>query len=143
MKNYTQEERIAMNKKILKWLSIPFVIFFILIFVSVIMDAGKPKKVEEVKVEKVLTSAEIKAEKIKKLFSAWDGSNNAVELYLKTNMNDPKSYEHIKTVYKERENDLLVITQFRGKNGFGSLVVQQISVIISYDGELLQVLSVE
>ena len=66
-------------------------------------------------------------EKIKDLFSAWDGSNKALTEAIKKSMNDPKSYEHNETKYTLSDKDgkkVLVISQsFRGKNAFGGVVL--------------------
>ena len=56
--------------------------------------------------------------------SGWDGSVPAVERYLKNVMNDPGSYDHVRTGQVSGEGDYwVVISGFRGKNAFGGLVV--------------------
>ena len=57
-------------------------------------------------------------------FSAWDGSHFNSVLAIKDKMNDPDSFEHVKTTYKESGNKLIVFTKFRGKNTFGGVVTQ-------------------
>ena len=76
---------------------------------------------------------------IKKQFSAWDGSHRRLEQYIKENMNDPKSYEHIETRYVEKDGGLLIITSFRGKNAFNAVVKQQAAAVADLDGNLLSV----
>ena len=62
-------------------------------------------------------------------FSQWDGSYRPLENYIKENMNDPSSYEHIKTMYsfvlhgkKLTRPYMNVITEYRGKNAYGAIV---------------------
>ena len=56
--------------------------------------------------------------------SAWDGSVPAVERYLKMVLNDPGSYDHVRTSAVSGEGDYwVVVSSFRGKNAFGGLVL--------------------
>jgi len=68
---------------------------------------------------------EIREKFEKTLMSSWDGSNRALERYIKANMNDPKSYEHIETRYSINYDKgvAVLMTKFRGKNAFGGVVV--------------------
>lgn len=65
-------------------------------------------------------------------FSSWNGSYTPLEQFIKTNMNDSSSYEHIKTTYRmvffgtDRPH-MVVITQFKGTNSFGGIVTNTIS----------------
>ena len=63
-----------------------------------------------------------------------------VEKYIKDNMNDPDSYEHVKTTYLETPNYLVVTTKYRGKNKFGGLVLQESMFKVNYEGQVLEVL---
>lgn len=69
-------------------------------------------------------------------FSGWDGSYRPLEQLIKASMNDPKSYDHVKTTYrrvlhsdkKDFKPYAIVSTTFRGKNAFGGVVTNQVSV---------------
>lgn len=69
--------------------------------------------------------------------SGWDGSVSCVESYLKRVMNDPGSYEHVSSSAPVAIGDYWVVqSSFRGKNGFGALIVstkqfyiQQLTVV--------------
>lgn len=66
-----------------------------------------------------------KAERTKKIegqFSGWDGSHRNFESLIKDAMNDPDSYEHVETRYKDMGKYIRVYCTFRGKNAFGGLV---------------------
>jgi hypothetical protein len=75
-------------------------------------------------------------ELIEKQFSSWDGSHYKLEAYIKSTMNDPDSYQHIKTVYLDKGDYLLVKTTFRGKNVFNALVIDSVIAMVGLDGEV-------
>lgn len=87
------------------------------------------------------TAAELRAERIEKAFSPWDGSHRGVEREIKARMNDPSSYEHVETRYTDKGDFLLVRTTFRGKNAFGGLIVNTWVVKTDLDGNVLQIIS--
>ena len=63
--------------------------------------------------------------------SAWDGSIYIVESAIKENMNDPESYEHVRTTMPIAEGEYWTcVTTFRGKNAFGGKVVNSKKVWI-------------
>ncbi len=66
-------------------------------------------------------------------FSAWDGSYPALENIIKDSMNDKSSYEHSETRYRmvffgTKRPHMYISTEFRGKNAYGGIVKQSISV---------------
>lgn len=66
-------------------------------------------------------------------FSAWDGSYTPLERTIKNSMNDKSSYEHIETSYRKvffgtKRPHIVIISVFSGKNAFGGIVKQEISV---------------
>lgn len=68
-------------------------------------------------------------------FSSWDGSYRELEKLVKHRMNDPKSYEHIRTTYRFELNSqkpaiAIIKTEFRGKNQFGSIALDQVMASI-------------
>ena len=69
---------------------------------------------------------EEKIGKIREFVNDYDDSYRPLVSYIKENMNDPKSYEHIQTGYNtEGEKMVTIVTRFRGKNKFGALVINQ------------------
>jgi len=98
--------------------------------------AGKIK--EEKQKQK---AAEARKKKIESQFSPWDGSHRNLERVIKESMNDPDSYEHVKTVYWDRGDYLIVKTTFRGKNAFGGVVKNSVTAKVGLDGQVLQILS--
>ncbi|WP_271270254.1 hypothetical protein [Aliamphritea hakodatensis] len=96
------------------------------------------KKVEEQE-ERIAADTE-RAIKIKKQFSPIDGRHYNFERLIKTEMNDPSSYEHVETGYWNRGDHIVVKTIFRGKNSYGALVKDSATAKFNLDGEFLQLL---
>ena len=84
-------------------------------------------------IKKPLTPAGQRQEKIEKCFSRWDGSHIELTKLIKESMNDPDSYEHVKTRYWDKDYGFFIITSFRGKNAFGGVVKQTISAYSTMD----------
>lgn len=95
-------------------------------------------KIEEERQKEI--AAEARKKKIESQFSAWDGSHPNLEQLIKESMNDPDSYVHVKTVYWDRGDYLIVRTTFRGKNAFGGVVRNSVTAKVSLDGQV-QILS--
>ncbi|MEX1026863.1 MAG: hypothetical protein WD049_02480 [Candidatus Paceibacterota bacterium] len=70
-------------------------------------------------------------------FSAWDGSHYAVNERIKASMNDPGSFEHVKTIYFEVDDYYIVKTTFRGKNAFGGTVTNTANAQVSRSGTVM------
>lgn len=51
-------------------------------------------------------------------------------------MHDPGSFEHVKTVYFDKTDYLLVTMTFRGKNAFGGLVRQTVTAESTLSGRI-------
>lgn len=66
-------------------------------------------------------------------FSPWNGSYRPLENYIKGNLKDPSSYEHVKTmyglVYYGTDRPYMnVKTVYRGKNSFGAIITETTSI---------------
>nr|NQU93701.1 hypothetical protein [Bacteroidota bacterium] len=73
-------------------------------------------------------------------FNAWDGSHIGLTRYIKNNMNDPDSYEHIETKYWDMVDHLVVLTRFRGENPFGGKVINSIKAKVDLQGSVLEII---
>lgn len=81
--------------------------------------------------------------KIQKQFS-WDGSHYAFKRYIKKNLKDPKSFDHIETKsYKRSDGDILVIMKYRAKNSFGGYTIETSSGIFDVEGNFKEFLGVD
>ncbi len=89
---------------------------------------------------KIQSPKEIKEQKIEMSFSAWDGSHYGLKRLIKKIMNDPKSFEHVNTVYEEKKDHLIVKTTFRGKNAFGGVVTNWVTAKVDFDGNVLEII---
>lgn len=77
-------------------------------------------------------------------FSPWDGSHRNLETYIKARMNDPESYEHVSTTYGKYDTHLIVVTFYRGRNGFGGMVRGGVKAKISLTtGKVLDIIGQE
>lgn len=82
---------------------------------------------------------------VKNQFSAWDGSHVELVKQVKEAMNDPHSFEHVDTTYIE-DNDYKTLTiqmKYRGKNGFGGVITNTVSAMISIDDNNLVIMANE
>jgi hypothetical protein len=80
-----------------------------------------------------------RSELIERQFSAWDGSHRGFERIIKKSMNDPDSYEHVETSFKDEGSTLLVVTKFRGTNAFGGKVVNSMMARVDFKGNVIEV----
>lgn len=112
-----------------------FVILLLIIIGSAtsIYDSTKPKPVK--------TAEQIREDQIKKYFDVWDGSHTNLTKVIKDSLNDPKSYQHDKTLYFDRGDHLIVETTFRTKNKYGGMVTYQIKAKTDLSGNVLQIIS--
>ncbi|MBC8757217.1 hypothetical protein H2O64_21285 [Kordia sp. YSTF-M3] len=77
---------------------------------------------------------------VEKQFNKRDGSHIKLTKFIKENMHDPSSYEHIETKYKDNKNYIFVTTKYRGKNAFGAKVITTTSINTDIDGNIIKVL---
>ena len=89
-----------------------------------------------------LSAQQIRNAQIDSQFSDWDGSHENLTRYIKKEMNDPKSFEHVSTKYIDDKEYVTVYETFRGKNAFGALIKNTVVAKVSAeDGKILEVLS--
>lgn len=74
---------------------------------------------------------------IKNLFNLWDGSQPMVNMAIERKLHNPKSFEHVKTLYLDKGDYILVTVQFRGSNMLGALVLNTAIAKIDLEGNVL------
>ncbi len=79
--------------------------------------------------------------KVESQFSSWDGSHRGLTDLIKKSMNDPSSYEHIETRFRDDGDHIVVITKFRGANAFGGKVINTVSAKVDFSGNVIEVVS--
>ena len=63
--------------------------------------------------------------RIERHFSKYDGSYTKFRNYIKDNLNDPSSFEHVETRYTDNKDGTVnVIMKYRGKNAFGGIITK-------------------
>ncbi len=88
----------------------------------------------------VMTERQIKVED---QFSSWDGSHTGLTKMIKENLNDPNSFEHIETKFKDNGDFIYVFTTFTAKNGFGGRIKQTVSAKVDFNGNVIEIISQE
>jgi len=78
---------------------------------------------------------------IKEQFSAWDGSHRGLVDLVKKNLNDPKSFDHEETTYKDMKDHLIVKMTYRAKNAFGGLILQNVTAKADYKTNTITIIS--
>ena len=134
------------NKGKNSWISAALVIILFVVIVAK-CSSDEPSKPAPAAAPK--TAEQIETEVIERQFSQWDGSHRNLYRYLKENLKDPDSLEHIETGYKRnfgkdgKLNTITVTTKYRAKNSFGGYVVEYISADYDLEGNLVKIRSVE
>lgn len=78
---------------------------------------------------------------IKSQFSVWDGANTHLVDLLKKNLNDPKSFDHEETTYKDMGDHLIIKMTYRAKNAFGALILQNVTAKADYKAQTIEIIS--
>lgn len=77
---------------------------------------------------------------IENQFSSRDGSHIKLTRLIKDAMNDPDSYDHIETKYRDMKDHLIVNTIFRWKNGFWWVVKNTVKAKILIDWNNIEII---
>jgi len=80
-------------------------------------------------------------ELIQKQFNSWDGSHMKLVFYVKDNMNDPDSFEHISTSYWDKGTYLIISMKYRGNNKFGAKVINYVRAKVDLEGNVLEIIN--
>lgn len=78
---------------------------------------------------------------IKEQFSLWDGSNRPLVDLVEKHLNDPKSFEHEETTYKDMKDHLIIKMTYRAKNSFGALILQNVTAKADYKTQTISIIS--
>ena len=108
---------------------------------------GKEFDIElEKGLEKIKNDSLLIQKKIEKQFSPWDGRHIQLYNFLKENLRDPDSLEHIESSYERKRGAkgwekgvIEVKVKYRAKNGFGGYNVESISADCDLDGNILKI----
>ncbi len=110
--------------------------FFAVMFLGYLSQDTKKSVPGEVKLEQNKSRKEL----VQEQFSKWDGSHSKLVQYIKANMNDADSYEHVETLYiVDSDSSIYVTTKFRGTNALGAKVLNEIKARYSFDGSMIEI----
>jgi hypothetical protein len=89
--------------------------------------------------ERKLTKKEIHDKNISMAFNPWDGSHRNLEILIKKSLNDPNSYNHLETTYRDLDSILIITSEFTAKNGFGGTIREGVVVSADTLGNIIDV----
>jgi hypothetical protein len=71
-----------------------------------------------------------------------NGSHRGLVANVKKSMNDPGSFEHVETQYRDNGNDSITVKMtFRGKNAFGGVVKNWVWAKSDLKGNIIEIIS--
>ena len=129
--NKKEEEKKKYNQWCIGCLGIVVAVVVILWIIWAFSDPSS------VVTEKPLT---VKEQQINKQFSAWDWSHTVLTKQIKDWMNNPKSYEHVETKYRDMWDHLVVLMTFRWENSFWGTVTNSVKAKVSLSWDILEIL---
>ena len=128
------DSNFGVNSKINDVLAMILIVFFIGLLIYGVQNA------ESIFIP-TTQKKETRTQILDKQFSSWDGSHPGLLQRIKNSMNDPDSYDHVKTIYWDKVDHLIVQTTFRGKNAFGGIVLHSVKAEVDLSGNVLKILS--
>lgn len=72
-------------------------------------------------------------------FFGWKGQHLNLERAIKNSMNDPKSYEHVKTIWEDKGSYLLIETTIRGNNALGAKIIKTYRAKADLNGNVIEI----
>lgn len=108
----------------------------VVVFLVMVFSGGKSTNTNPSKPAAPTT----REEKIRQQFSAWNGAHYGLEKVVKQGMNNPDSYQHVKTVYSEEADGLVVTMQYRGTNSFGGVITNKAMAKTDMDGNVVSII---
>lgn len=69
----------------------------------------------------------------------WKGQHRNLENAIKESMNDPDSYEHVKTVWNDKGSYILIQTTIRGTNAFGAKIIKTYTAKADVNGNVFEI----
>lgn len=102
---------------------------------------GALRMAERSTAERKERAAEERKERIEAAFDPWDGNHRQLEAMIKESLNDPDSYEHDETIYREQGDQIWIRTRFRARNMMGGMVRQQVVALGDLDGNVTEIIA--
>lgn len=78
---------------------------------------------------------------IERQFSSWNGSHKTLEDYIRKNLKNPDSYDHVETLYVDKGDHILLETTYRATNSFNAIVTEKVYAKSTLDGSQVTILA--
>lgn len=111
----------------------------VVIFMSLMIATGAIADLTPGELVEAFSNYEVEVD-IESQFSTWDGSHRKLERYIKNQLNDSDSYQHIETRYNPDITPMQVATKFRAKNAYGALMINHVLAQVTDEGEVIRIL---
>jgi len=112
----------------------------VIAIIFIVAGYNRPE-IESAPPQQVKSAEELRIERVKKGFNAWDGSHIKLTELIKKAMNDPNSFEFDSIVVNKDGGDYLILTEkFRGKNAFGGVMPGWVKAKVDLDGNILKIM---
>ena len=85
----------------------------------------------------LVSSEEIRRKKIEKHFNPSDGSHRNLAKEVKRSMNNPFSFDHVDSRYKDMGSHIRINMTFVGETAFGVSMMQKVEAIAHIDGTIV------
>lgn len=130
-------ENINLNQRVdalnHKPFQIPTRIYWILAFAFIIFIGGQMIKFKD-------DNKPPHTKAIESQFDHFNGSHIKVTQYIKSQMKNPSSFEHVESKYIDQNNYLVIIETYRGTNSFGGIVTSSIKAKVDMDGNIIDII---
>lgn len=98
-----------------------------------------PEEKARVQATELLTN-EARQEMIDKQFDPWDGAHIALKQYTRSQMDNPRSFDHVETIYYDDFDSIRVYMTYRGTNAFNAIVTNRIGARFDLQSRALEAL---
>lgn len=94
-------------------------------------------------VDSVAIKKKARTDSLNNGFDHTDGSNIGLVKYVKDNLNDANSFEHVSTKYWDDGSYLRINMKYRAKNGYGAYMLSFIKADVDLAGNVIKVVQVD
>ena len=122
----------------------------LVLLVIIYGDFGNGSIHEKTKVDKAAQAAQTALSPDEQKYYNWlkpqimgDGSNRILTKYIKDNLNNPKSFQHVKTNYVSEgkdKRDVGIQMVYRATNNFNAIITKTVTAKIIYETNTLQII---
>jgi RNA polymerase subunit RPABC4/transcription elongation factor Spt4 len=110
-----------------KWVAL-FVTLSLILSITIYLNISKKNNTDYSYLESIPSQ-------IRHQFNS-NGEHKYILKFLKRKMNDPESYQHVKTTYDLGETTVIVTTIYRGKNSYGGVIKREIVGTFNLQGQV-------